>query len=126
MLLDNAAMLAALQGCMQCALACCHMLSQCLAPPWLPQMQRLAAALPVLAFNCAAPLMFRPLDASDTSKPNEMISAGMVEFAFVWLCSYKVGLTKAGVCWPGSHLAPFAGAACLLGRRGPIVCCCLR
>ncbi|KAI7835461.1 hypothetical protein COHA_010636 [Chlorella ohadii] len=70
-------------------------------PPGWP---RLAAALPVLAFNCAAPLMFRPLDASDMSKPNEMISAGMVEFAFVWLCSYKV---LAWVCNRGPLVRPW-------------------
>lgn len=54
-----------------------------------PRPQRLAAALPVLAFNCTVPLLFRRLDAIDPRKPNEMISAGMIEFAFVWLCCYK-------------------------------------
>lgn len=37
----------------------------------LPGAARLAAALPVLAFNCGPPLLLRRVDGNDWSKPNE-------------------------------------------------------
>ncbi|PRW60188.1 putative long-chain-alcohol O-fatty-acyltransferase 5 [Chlorella sorokiniana] len=85
-----------------------------------PGLPRLAAALPVLAFNCAAPLLFRRLDATDRSKPNEMISVGMIEFAFVWLCCYKV---LAWVCNRGPLVRPWRPlqfAAIMLAPISPV------
>ncbi|PSC73168.1 hypothetical protein C2E20_3736 [Micractinium conductrix] len=79
-------------------------------PRLRPGAARLVAALPVLALCGAAPLPFRrvpsPGSAQDNDQhPPEIVTIVLVEFAFTWLCAFKV---LAWACGRG----PLAQRAC--------------
>lgn len=54
-----------------------------------PGIPRLAAALPALAANIVAPLLFCRI-ASLKDPDSELVTIVLVEFALTWLCSFKV------------------------------------
>ena len=92
-------------------------------PRLRPGAARLVAALPVLALCGAAPLPFRrvpsPGSAQDNDQhPPEIVTIVLVEFAFTWLCAFKVRVFyrrgragERGVRWDPAARATW-GEAC--------------
>ena len=102
-----------LAGCLLCAswLFSVHVRSR-------PGLSRLAAALPVVAFNCGAPLLFRRVASSagaGTAEDSEIVTIVLVEFALTWLSNFKVpyamqaAVLFGSLCWSLWSRRPLAG-----------------